>query len=215
MTEISATETIMSRQLKLLEDVGVKEVIITTGYFEEALVNYCNSLEYNLCIGFVNNPLYADTNYIYSIYCARELLRDEDVLLMHDDLVFEYSVLEDLINNEKSCMKVSSVAALPEKDFKAVVTNGLVTSVGIEFFDSAMEAQAFYKLNKEDWNAWLEEICNFCELNNCKCYAEVALNNVISKCSIEALDVKERLCTEIDNVEDLAIVKSKLFEIEN
>ena len=31
---------------------------------------------------FVNNPLYNSTNYIYSIYCAKEYL-DDDVILMH------------------------------------------------------------------------------------------------------------------------------------
>ena len=40
MTEISKTETILSRQLKLLADVGVREVVMTTGYFDDVLVNY-------------------------------------------------------------------------------------------------------------------------------------------------------------------------------
>lgn len=215
MTEISAKDTILSRQLKLLAEAGITEVVMTTGYFDGVLVNYCKSLELPLNISFINNPLYAETNYIYSIYCAREALRDDGVVLMHGDLVFEYSVLEDLLANEKSCMKVSSTIDLPEKDFKAVVKDGLVKAVGIEFFDSAMEAQALYKLNKEDWKIWLDKICEFCESDKRKCYAEVALNEITDECIIEAYDVKNRLCTEIDNPEDLAVVKSKLAEIEN
>lgn len=215
MTEISATETILSRQLKLLAEAGITEVVMTTGYFDGVLVNYCKSLELPLKYTFVNNPLYADTNYIYSIYCAKDELQDDSVVLMHGDLVFEYSVLEDLLNNEKSCMKVSSTIALPEKDFKAVVNDGQVKAVGIEFFDSAMEAQALYKLNKEDWKIWLDKICEYCENDKRKCYAEIALNEITDKCIIEALDVKNRLCTEIDNPEDLAVVKSRLTEIEN
>lgn len=215
MTEISATETILSRQLKLLVEVGITEVVMTTGYFDGVLVNYCKSLELPLKYTFVNNPLYADTNYIYSIYCAKDELQDDSVVLMHGDLVFEYSVLEDLLNSEKSCMKVSSTIALPEKDFKAVVKDGQVKAVGIEFFDSAMEAQALYKLNKEDWKIWLDKICEYCENDKRKCYAEVALNEITDECIIEAFDVKNRLCTEIDNPEDLAVVKSKLTEIEN
>ena len=45
MTEISASETILSRQLKLLSELGINEVVITTGYFDSVLVNYCRSLE--------------------------------------------------------------------------------------------------------------------------------------------------------------------------
>lgn len=215
MTEISATETILSRQLKLIAEAGIKDVVMTTGYFDAVLVNYCKSLELPLNFTFINNSLYAETNYIYSIYCAREALKDEDILMMHGDLVFEYSVLEDILANETSCMKVSSTQSLPEKDFKAVVYDGKVKAVGIEFFDSAMEAQALYKLNRNDWDVWLNKICEFCENDNRKCYAEAALNEVTDKCVIEAFDVKNRLCMEIDNLEDLAVVKAKLFEIEN
>lgn len=215
MTEISASETILSRQLKLLTEAGITEVVMTTGYFDAVLVNYCKSLELPLSFTFVNNPLYADTNYIYSIYCAKDALEDDSVVLMHGDLVFEYSVLEELLNKEKSCMKVSSTIKLPEKDFKAVVKDGQIKAVGIEFFDSVMEAQALYKLNKEDWKIWLNKICEYCENDKRKCYAEVALNEVIDKCNIEACDMRNRLCTEIDNQEDLAVVKSRLAEIEN
>lgn len=215
MTEITATETILSRQLKLLAEAGITEVVMTTGYFDSVLVNYCKSLNLPLNYIFVNNPLYAETNYIYSIYCAREVLKDDDVILMHGDLVFEYSVLEGMLANEKSCMKVSSTIKLPEKDFKAVVEDGYVKAVGIEFFDCAMEAQALYKLNIEDWKVWLSKICEYCENDMRKCYAEVALNEVTDECCIEAFDVKNKLCTEIDNPEDLKMVTDKLNEIEN
>ena len=44
MTEISSTETILSRQLNLLCECGITEVVMTTGYFDSVLVNYCHSL---------------------------------------------------------------------------------------------------------------------------------------------------------------------------
>lgn len=214
MTEISATETILSRQLNLIVAEGIKEVVITTGYFDEILVNYCNCLQLPLHYTFVKNPLFAETNYIYSIYCAREYL-DDDILLIHGDIVFEASVLSDLLAFEHSCMKVSSTVALPEKDFKAVVHDGLVEKVGVEFFTHALEAQPLYKLNKNDWKIWLNKICEYCEAGNQNCYAEHALNKLSGTCKIFAYDVKNRLCAEIDTQEDLAVVTKKLSEVEN
>ena len=214
MTEISPSETILSRQLRLIADAGITEVVMTTGYFDSILVNYCHSLRLPLKFTFVNNPLYRETNYIYSIYCAREYLRNDDILLMHGDLVFEASVLDDLLHFEHSCMKVSSTLPLPAKDFKAVVHDGRVKAVGIEFFDSAMEAQALYKLNACDWNLWLDRICDFCEHDNRKCYAEKALNEITGECVIYAYDVCDRLCSEIDTPEDLAVVSARLQEID-
>lgn len=210
MTEIIGTDTIISRQLKMLKVAGIKDIVITTGYYDSVLMKYVDTLDLNLSITYINNPLYRETNYIYSIYCAKEYL-DDDILLLHGDLVFEESVLQELLSCKQSCMKVSSTTPLPEKDFKAVVKNGYVEKVGIEFFDSAMEAQAMYKMNRNDWMIWLERICVYCENNNRKCYAEVALNDVCDKCNIIALDVKDRLCTEIDNIEDLEKVRKRVI----
>lgn len=213
MTEISPKETILSRQLTMLSDVGVDEVVITTGYYDSVLVNYCQSLELPIHITFVNNPIYNKTNYIYSIYCARDYL-DDDIILMHGDLVFENEVLDKVMSSETSCMTVSSTLPLPEKDFKAVIRDGKVVKVGVEFFNEAMEAQALYKLYKNDWEVWLDKIVEFCENDRTKVYAENALNELDGSANIFALDVENLLCAEIDNPEDLAVVSAKLNEIE-
>lgn len=214
MTEIGYNETILSRQLKLLCNAGIDEVVMTTGFFDSVLVDYCKSLDLPMQLHFVQNPIYDKTNYIYSIYCAREFLQD-DIVLMHGDLVFEETVLDDIVNFDGSCMAVSSSLELPDKDFKAVVADGKVQKVGIEFFDNAFAAQALYRLEKKDWMVWLTEIVSFCEREEVKCYAENALNVISHKCDIQAFDVKDRLCAEIDTPEDLAAVTAKLREIQN
>ncbi|SNU07922.1 phosphoenolpyruvate mutase [Lachnospiraceae bacterium] len=213
MTEVSSTDTILSRQLRLIEAMGITEVVMTTGYYDTVLMKYCDSLDLSLNITYVNNPLYDKTNYIYSIYCAKDYLRDQDIVFMHGDLVFEQSVLEDLISCPESCMKVSSTIPLPEKDFKAVVKDGFVKKVAIDCFDDAMEAQALYKLNKEDWNLWLDKIEEFCDNDNRNVYAENAFNEISDICHIKAFDVEDRLCSEIDTPEDLEIVSKRLHEI--
>lgn len=217
MTEISSRETILSRQLKMIVEAGITDVVITTGYYDGVLVQYCNSLELPLHFTFVKNPIYDKTNYIYSIYCAREQLND-DILLMHGDLVFENEVLDRVMASESSCMTVSSTLPLPEKDFKARVVDGKIMAVGVDIFNEAMEAQALYKLNQEDWKVWLDKIVELCEdadeLNR-KVYAENALNALNGAAHIKALDVENLLCAEIDNPEDLAVVSTKLREIES
>lgn len=215
MTEISPTETILSRQLRQLADIGVTEVIMTTGLFDNVLANYCRSLELPLRFTFVKNPLYDKTNYIYSIYCAREHLRDDDILLMHGDLVFENNVLDKLMESTASCMTVSSTAELPQKDFKAVIRDNRVEKVGIEFFEDAVAAQPLYKLLKDDWNLWLARIEEFCEDQKTQCYAENAFNEISDQCTVLPVDVYDSLCAEIDTPDDLAVVSARLREIEN
>lgn len=213
MTEISSKDTILSRQLKQLAEAGIEEIVMTTGLFDSVLVNYCQSLELPIHITFVKNPSYKDTNYIYSIFCAKEYLYD-DIILMHGDLVFENSVFDAILESEKSCMAVSSTISLPEKDFKAVIEDGRIKKVGIEFFNNANAAQPLYKLMKKDWLVWLSSIEKYCENNDVKCYAENAFNEVSDECEIYPLDVKEQLCCEIDNPEDLVAVSEKLANVE-
>ena len=215
MTEISAMETILSRQLRQLSEAGIREAVITTGPFEEALKQYCAQVAPGMEIIFVNNPAYRETNYIYSIYLAREALRDDDLLLMHGDLVFENRVLDQILSAKGSRMAVSSLAPLPEKDFKAVIREGRIEKVGIEFFDSALAAQPLYRLEKRDWRIWLEEIAAFCEAGQRSCYAENALNRVTDRCILLPLDVEDALCGEVDTPEDLAIMTEKLRAAEN
>lgn len=213
MTEVSHNNTILSRQLHQLVSFGIEDVVITTGYYDNVLIDYCKVLHLPLKFSFINNPIYDTTNYIYSIYCARDYLKDDDIILMHGDLVFENLVIESVINNEKSCMTVSSSIPLPEKDFKAVIKQGRIERIGIEFFENAISAQPLYKIYKEDWLVWLSKIEEFCESDNSKCYAENAFNLVSDKCAIYPIDVKEMLCAEIDTPEDLESVTSKLKKI--
>lgn len=213
MTELSNNETILSRQLKLLKKHNINDIVITTGKFSTLLEEYCLNLGLNLNYIFVNNPLYQETNYIYSIALAAKVL-DDDIILMHGDLVFEDEVLEKMLHVEYSCMAVSSTAALPQKDFKAVVqpeNNMLkITKIGIEFFDSAMAAQPLYFLKKEDWQIWLATIICFCEEGTRTCYAENAFNVISNQCDLFAYDFKNLLCAEIDTVEDLEKIQNRL-----
>lgn len=213
MTEVSHRNTILSRQLRQLVSFGIEEVVITTGYYDKVLVDYCNALYLPLKFTFVNNPLYDKTNYIYSIYCAKDCLKDDDVLLMHGDLVFESLVMEAVIDSGTSCMTVSSTLPLPEKDFKAVLKDGRIDKIGVGFFDNAVAAQPLYKIRKEDWLIWLENIERFCENDKRQVYAENAFNEVSDKCLIHPLDIKDMLCSEIDTPEDLEAVKKALSKL--
>lgn len=211
MTEIDKEETIVGRQISLLRKCGITDVVMTTGYFDDVLKDYCNSLYNDMNISYVLNPKYRETNYIYSIYCARDYLHD-DIILMHGDLVFTLDVLKKVIGSDKSVMTVSSTLPLPEKDFKAVIKENKIEKVGINFFDDALSAQPLYKIKKDDWEVWLSNIISFCESDNFKCYAENAFNEVSDKCLIYPLDVKDELCSEIDNKEDLEKVSKALIE---
>lgn len=201
MTSLAGEETILSRQIGQLDKAGIAEAVITTGYGNDILTEYCDKIAGKLHVSYVYNEKYGETNYIYSIYRARGYLED-DILLLHGDLVFEDSVLKDALDSQESCMAVDSTLELPEKDFKAVVSDGRISKIGIEFFEHAVAAQPLYKIRKEDWMLWLQEIERFCRQGDVNCYAENAYNEISAQCKIVPLDIRGRLCSEIDTMED-------------
>jgi len=201
--EVAEGVTILDLQLRLLIESGITEVCITTGPFASNLENYTKERYPNVKFHFVHNPLYDKTNYIYSIHLAAEILQD-DILLLHGDLVFEHSVLLDILSAPCSVMVTDVTRPLPLKDFKAVVANSRVKRVGInEFCEGSHYAQPMYKLMKTDWLIWLSEINRFCLEGKVDVYAEDALNNISHNINLYALDIDGRICFEIDNIEDL------------
>ncbi len=214
MTEVAPNETILGRQLNQLLEYGITDVVITTGKFDEVLVSYVENLDLQMNIKFVKNSKYDSTNYIYSIYCARDLM-DDDIVLMHGDLVFENQVLEKVLASSESVMTVSSTKPLPEKDFKAIIECGKIKAIGVNCFDDALSAQPLYKFNRTDFKIWLDEIIRFCESGNTNVYAENAFNELNGKVELYPLDCEDMLCSEIDNPEDLETVSEELKKVKS
>lgn len=209
MTELENGETILERQLRLLWENGVEDIVITTGGFDEVIRRHVEDMHLPLHVRYVNNPRYDSTNYIYSMNLAGDAV-EGDMLLMHGDLVFESRVLEQVLHAAESSMVVSSTQPLPEKDFKARIEEGWIRGVGIHLFEDSLAAQPLYHLTGEDWSTWRRAIRAFCEKGETGCYAENAMNEVSSEMHIRPLDVKDWLCCEVDTPEDLEKVKAEL-----
>ena len=209
MVKIKDNETILSRQLKMLKKNNVEDIVMTTGYLEDKIIDYIKELSIYKNINYVYNNRYNEVNYIYSIYLAREYLND-DILLMHGDLVFDEKVLYMILNSDRSVMAVSSTRDIPKKDFKAVIKNNKINKIGVEYFENAVAAEAMYYIKKEDFKIWIDKIIEFVNLNKVNVYAENAFNELNGAIDLYPLDVKDLLCSEIDNIEDLNKVKNIL-----
>ena len=211
MARLKNDETIFHRQIRLLSAEGIKDFIITTGPFEEQLKGEAADFP-NLNFTFVRNPIYDKTNYIYSMYLAREYMND-DLLFLHGDLVFNRKLIHDVLNCEdKNTATVNFKKALPEKDFKGRVKDGKVLEVSIKIFDDDCFAfQPFYKMEKSTANAWIKKVEEFIEKGEDKCYAENALNEIFQDLNVRAFSYENYYIDEIDNMSDHARVTADIL----
>ena len=202
MTRLTGGETIFHRQLRLLEEAGVRDIIVTTGPFADQLMG--ETLDFpKLNFTFVPNDLYAQTNYIYSMYLAREHIND-DMLFLHGDLVFNRNLLKAILEcPEPSAATVHFHKALPEKDFKGRIVDGCVHEVGIHIFDDNCHAfQPLYKMDKATALAWVRQVEKFVDLGQVKCYAENAFNEILPQLQVKAFSYEDHYIDEIDNLDD-------------
>ena len=86
MVKLYNDETIFERQIRILSECGIKEIIVTTGPYEEMLKDIGKKYS-NIIFTFIPNKEYKTTNYIVSMNNAYDFL-DDDILLLHGDLVF-------------------------------------------------------------------------------------------------------------------------------
>jgi len=211
MAQLKNGETIFHRQLRLLSAEGVKDFIVTTGPFEEQLKAEAADFP-GLNFTFVRNDIYDRTNYIYSMYLAREYM-DDDMIFLHGDLVFSHKLVHDVLNcPDPDTATVNFTKAKPEKDFKGRVRDGKVLEVSIKIFDEDCYAfQPFYKLQKAAASAWIGKVVEFIHKGEDKCYAENALNEIFAALNIRAFPYENYYIDEIDNLDDYLRVTAEIL----
>jgi len=211
LIKISVNDTILDLQLKSIINCGFKEFIITTGPFEERIINHIEQNYPAIKIQYVNNPLYDKTNYIYSLYLAKDIIND-DILYSHGDLIFSENLVKLLLeSNDKNCVLVNKSIPPPEKDFKSRILNDRIYKIGVNLRgENTAFLAPLYKLSKEFIQRWLREIEYFIENNRVDCYAEDALNEILDILILKPCYYNE-FCVEIDDHEDLEGVKNYLY----
>jgi choline kinase len=80
--------TILDHQLDALHKVGITDVAIVVGYEKEQIINHVmnRKLSNSQRIYFIENPAFAITNNIYSLWLGLEWLRGDSFIVLNADL---------------------------------------------------------------------------------------------------------------------------------
>ena len=204
LLEIGPGTTILSQQIQHLLDANINECIVTTGPFVEDIKNHIRQKFPQMNVQYVHNPLYRTTNYIYSLYLARKFI-DDDILLLHGDLVFEPEVLTRLLQDSApNAIPVDTSVPPPEKDFKGRIEQGCIKEVGVNTSGSDCYFVApLYKFSQQSFLDWLVQIEQFIFEGEHTVHAENALNQIMDALQVKAVPINGIFCSEIDTKEDM------------
>lgn len=204
-------KALLGHQIDNLIWCDVKDIIMTTGPFGNKIEKYMRREYPAVNVSYVKNSKYRTTNYIYSMWLARSLV-DDDIILLHGDLLFERKLLERLVGEKHvNCVLVNRKIKPPEKDFKAVVENNRVIKIGVTFSgENAFFCAPLYKFAESDFLCWLDKMEIFVKKGDLKIYAESVFNEISNKVVLRPLFFSEEICLEIDTKEDLEVARSLL-----
>lgn len=194
-------KTLIDFQLETLAEHGVRDIVITTGHIGKKLEEHVRDNS-AVPVQFVYNPKYKSTNYIYSLWLTKGLI-DDDVILLHGDLIFDSILIRKLLDAQGNLVLVNRYMTSPEKDFKALIKRGRVVRIGVNLSGpGTFFCAPLYRFSKTDFLLWLDKIEDFVRGGKVDCYAEDALNEITHDVLLRPLYFKE-FCTEIDTKADL------------
>ncbi len=96
--------TLIDRMLHQIDRQNVSRIVIVVGYEGDKLIEYIGTLDIKTPIEYITNPIYDKTNNIYSLALAKKCLCQDDTLLFESDLIFEDSVLDELISDPRDTL---------------------------------------------------------------------------------------------------------------
>ena len=93
--------TILDHQLEALSMAGIDEVAIVVGYEKEQIINHVKqgTGSYGQTIQFIENPAFAITNNIYSLWLAEEWIHGESFVCLNADVIFDPEVLSSAVRS--------------------------------------------------------------------------------------------------------------------
>lgn len=199
-------KTILDYQLEALMGNGFEQILITTGPFEEKIKQYVLG-NYTIDVQFVHNPSYETTNYIYTLWLTKDFI-DDDVILLHGDLLFDDNLIAKLKKAEQNRVLINRGIEPPKKDFKALIEEERVVEIGVDVFgQNAYFCAPMYKMAKTDFLRWIDEMEIFINRGKEGCYAEDAFNEISHEILLKPLYFDE-FCIEIDTKDDFEQAKN-------
>jgi len=218
MVEVNGVKLI-DRLLKQLNMLPLSRVVMVIGYQRERLKAYLDN-HYNgsIPIEFITNPIYDKTNNIYSLSLAKEMLQEDDTILLESDLIADDGIFRRLTENPYPDMAVVAKyeSWMDGTMVRIDAENNIVGFIPKKAFDFSQadtyyKTANIYKFSKEFsrtmYVPFMEAYIKAMGNNE---YYENVLNIISSLHShnLKALPVADEKWYEIDDKQDLDIAEA-------
>jgi histidinol-phosphate/aromatic aminotransferase/cobyric acid decarboxylase-like protein/choline kinase len=198
-----------------LAETPVKRVVMVVGHGSNEVKKFLGSRFRDIEIIYIDNPIYAQSNNIYSLLLAKDYMEQDDTLLLESDVVFAKTLLEDCVRHEAPNLAV--VAKFQSWMDGTVTTltpqHHIINFISKKDMDWSEPGKYYktvniYKLSKEISRQKLFPFLKtYIETKGLHEYYEEVLKvlTFIDVGTLQAFEMGDRIWYEIDDIQDLDI----------
>lgn len=203
--------SMIERSVLTLIDCGITRIIIGTGYHKEKFEDFASSHTQIEC---VYSPRFAETNSMYTLYNCREVIGNDDFLLLESDLIFEHRAITTLLENEHpTIMLITPVTKFQDQYYVSYDDNHQLTMCSTD--ETLLEAKGELVGIHKFSNVFYKDLCadyatKVNELPKLG-YEYQILSMAQGGANVYVLNEPGLYWYEIDDVEDLAYAEHKIL----
>jgi choline kinase len=212
-----AGKSLLERTIDAVVSNGIRDIVIVTGYLREMLEDFVVRSYPELDITFVHNKDYASTNNIYSLWLTKDAVKNDSLLLLDSDILFDSHIITRLLESGyDSCLALNShklgeeeikVIAAPDKKVVEIsktcaIDDALGESVGIEKMSPAFVKALFAEMDAMILKEGLSNV-----------FYELAFERMIRQgAALYVVDTTSLFSMELDTVEDFEHAKELMLK---
>ena len=92
---------LIDRLLEQLSQLSLQRIVLVIGYEGKKLRDYLGTSYGDIPLVYVENPIYDQTNNIYSLALAKKELAEDDTLLVESDMIFCVDIFKRMIEDNR------------------------------------------------------------------------------------------------------------------
>lgn len=101
-------KTLIEYAIESLIEAKIKRLTLVVGYKKEVLKDFLKDKYKEIEINYIDNDVYDTTNNIYSLYLAKNVLAQDDTILLESDLIFDKNIIKEIIEDKNPNLAVVS-----------------------------------------------------------------------------------------------------------
>ncbi len=198
-----AGSNLLKRATAGLGMAGVSDIV--------AVVGHCAQTMNGMGLKLLDNPRFADANNIYSLWVARDIVK-QGCYIVNSDVIFDPAIAQRLVDVEGSAIITDDSISIDEEAMKAVTEGEQLVRLSkhAPLEDNHGEYIGLARIDPDDGETMAEILDGFIDRDEVHVYYENAIEELAGQVRVGVESVAGLAWAEIDDFSDLDYAEGEI-----